>query len=83
MILDKAYFEQLGFNHVIVLHTHPVSVICGKAMCAKTFRYDAIEDMMKEEWFIDTLNIQGPIVLYDSLFDMPGKFCFRMFWCNE
>jgi hypothetical protein len=80
MILKKADFEQLGFKHVIELNGHPVTVICGKEMCAKTFRYDTVEDMMKEEWFMDTLAIQGPIVLYESAFDMSGKFCFRMFW---
>jgi hypothetical protein len=80
MILKKADFEQLGFKHVIESMPTPVTIICGKEMAAKTFKYDTIEDMMQQDWFKDTLRIQGPIILYQSAFDMPGKFCFRMFW---
>lgn len=83
MILKKEDFEQLGFKHVMDNQEHPVTIICGKAMTAKTYRYDTIEEMTKEPWFIDALTLQGPIILYPSMFDVKDKFCFRMFWCNE
>ncbi len=77
MILTPRDFKAFGFKHVIE-YDMPVIMVCGKAISAKTFRYEKLEDLKKEEWFKDSLALQSPILLC-KLKDNHPDLIFRMF----
>jgi hypothetical protein len=82
MILTKKHFEEFGFKNVIDNIPHPVTIICGKEIVAKTLRYDSIDDLKKERWFIDALACcESPLCLFhlSPSADKVDGVIFRMF----
>lgn len=57
-------------------------VICGEAVAARTFKYEKIEDMYNEPWFIDSLALQSPILLCKLQSSHSEFTMFRMFSKN-
>ena len=82
MILTKKDFEGFGFKYVIDTIPTPVTIICGKEMVARTYRYDSLEELQNLVWFIDALMCKNsPIVLYPlpETADKVDGVIFRMF----
>lgn len=82
MILSKKDFEGFGFANVIDTIPTPVTIICGKEMVAKTFKYASIDELKKQEWFKYALICyNSPIVLYrlQKTADTEDGIIFRMF----
>jgi hypothetical protein len=83
MILTKADFQLFGFKHVIE-YKQPVTLMLGKAIVARTFKFNSISELRKENWFRDQLFCQTPILLYKIKNDFnQNGICFRMFWLGE
>ena len=81
MILTKKDFKKFGFKYVIE-HSVPVSIILGRSMVAKVFKYESIEKLKEEDWFKDTLVAQTPIILCPMTID-GDDVRFRMFYAGE
>jgi len=78
----KKDFEGFGFKYVIDTIPTPVTIICGKEMLARTYRYDSLEELQNQVWFIDALMCKNsPIVLYPlpETADKVDGVIFRMF----